>query len=95
MNEYDISFELNLKIDSFDSDSNVLVEAICEKASELAHCSDVHAGGEASSGLLNIGVKVTSFNLPSATASAYNLITDSIKISGVQAEILNQTAIAV
>jgi hypothetical protein len=95
MNEYDISFELNLKIDSFDSHSNVFVEAICERASELAHFGDVHAGGEASSGLLAISVQVTSFNLSSATASAYTLLTDSIKISGIQAEIRNQSAIAV
>jgi hypothetical protein len=95
MNEYDISFELNLKIDSFDSDSDLLVEAICQEASESQQFADVHAGGEASTGLLNISVQVTSFSLSSATSIAYSLLTDSIKTSGVMAEIRNQTAIAV
>ena len=95
MNEYDIAFNLSLNADSFDLDSDLLVEIICEKASESKQFNDVHAGGFASTGILNISVQVTSESLHAAISSAYSLIADAIKISGVKAEIRNQTAIAV
>jgi hypothetical protein len=95
MNEYDIAFDLSLNAGSFDLDSDLLVEMICEKASESAQFSDVHAGGAVITGLLNISVQVAASSLPRAISRAYSLVTDAIEISGVKAEIRNQTAIAV
>jgi len=95
MNEYHIAFDFSLNPDSFDLDRDLLVEMIGEKASESTQFSYVHAGGFASRGPLNIIVQVQSRSLPAATSSAYSLVTDDIKHSGVQAEIRNQTAIAV
>jgi hypothetical protein len=95
MNQYDIAFDLSLNVDSFDLDSDVLVEMICEKASESPQFSDVHAGGFASKGLLKLSAQVQSISLPAAISRAYSLIAEAINDSGVQAEIRNQTAIAV
>ena len=56
---------------------------------------DVHGGGEMATGLLNIRIRVTSSDLSSATAAAYQLFRDSIAKSQIEVEIRNQSAFAV
>ena len=95
MNEFDVAFELSLSPQNFDEDSARLVDAIytfCDKSEQFG---DVHAGGEATTGLLDIRVQITAADLPSAISSAYSLLVAAISSSRVKADIRNQTAIAV
>ena len=95
MNEFDVAFELVLSPQNFDEDSDKLVDAIYGFGDKSEQCGDVHAGGEATTGLLDIRVQVTAADLPSAISSAYALLVDAISSSNVKADIRNQTAIAV
>jgi hypothetical protein len=95
MNEFDVAFELILSPQNFDEDSDNLVDAIYAFGDKSAQFGDVHAGGEATTGLLDIRVQVTAADLPSAISCAYSLLVDAISSSNVKADIRNQTAIAV
>lgn len=94
MAEFDIAFDVFLDPHEFDLNSDKLVESI-SSAAEIAQLGEVHAGGEASTGLLNVSFLITAIDLSAATNTAYNLLLGAIKISGIKAEIRNQTAIAV
>jgi hypothetical protein len=94
MNEFDVAFELILSPQNFDEDSDKLVDAIYACGDKSEQFGDVHAGGEATTGSLDIRVQVTAADLPSAISSAYSLLVDSISSSSVKADIRNQTAIA-
>jgi len=95
MNEFDVAFELILSPQNFDEDSDKLVDAIHAFGDKSEQFGDVHAGGEAKTGLLDIRVQVTAKDLPSAIYCAYSLLVDAISSSSVKADIRNQTAIAV
>ena len=95
MNEFDVAFELILSPQNFDEDSDKLVDAIYAFGDKSEQFGDVHAGGEATIGLLGIRVQVTAADLPSAISCAYSLLVDAISSSNVKADIRNQTAIAV
>lgn len=94
MLEFDVAFDVFLDPEDFDLNSEKLVECISDSAAS-AQLGEVHAGGEASTGLLNVGFQFTALDLSAATNSAYNLLLGAIKTSGIKAEIRNQTAIAV
>ena len=95
MNEFDVAFELILSPQNFDEDSDKLVDAIYAFGDRSEQFGDVHAGGEATTGLLDIRVQVTAADLPSAISCAYSLLVDAMSSSNVKADIRNQTAIAV
>jgi hypothetical protein len=95
MKEFDISFDLHLNPSGFDENSDALYDLITELADKTESFSDVHGGGEMATGLLNIRVQVTSSDLPSATAAAYQLVRDAIAKSQIEVEIRNQSAFAV
>lgn len=94
MLEFDVAFDVFLDPEDFDLNSDKLVECI-SAAAESAQLGDVHAGGLASTGLLNVSFLITALDLAAATNTAYSLLLEAIKNSGIKAEIRNQTAIAV
>ena len=94
MAEFDIAFDVFLDPHEFDLNSDKLVESI-SSAAEIAQLGEVHAGGEASTGLLNVSFLITALDLSAATNNAYALLLESIKSSEIKADIRNQTAIAV
>ena len=94
MLEFDVAFDVFLDPEDFDLNSDKLVECI-SAAVESAQFGDVHAGGEASTGLLNVSFLITALDLSAATNTAYPLLLEAIKSSGIKAEIRNQIAIAV
>ena len=94
MLEFDVAFDVFLDPENFDFNSDKLVESI-SAAADSVKLGDVHAGGAASTGLLNVSFLVTALDLSAATNTAYPLLLEAIKSSGIKAEIRNQIAIAV
>ena len=95
MKDFEISFDLQLNPVGFDENSDVLYDLITELAETTESFSDVHGGGEMATGLLNIRLQVTSSDLASATAAAYQLVREAIAKSQIEVEIRNQSAFAV